>query len=262
MKINAKSQLGIRFSQDKLFANNILKDHLARKKKEWNDYKNVANKEEYEDSYSAHIEAMKEMFTNTLNKNYLITNTVHEVADKIKINLDKFDPKMLSCIPNDQKITFMLGVDNMFKYWKCGDQIFAIFINYIHEITWLDYVFFRIDTKKGIINFNDNQTSKNAVTKFLKLMFFVELSDPELKILPSGRKLGKTRKDKIINEDNYDVTIVDSTWNQMIIRDEKFGVSGHIRLQPCGKGFSQIKLKYIAPYVKDGYIRKVKKALV
>lgn len=54
---------------------------------------------------------------------------------------------------------------------------------------------------------------------------------------------------------------VDSAWDIEINVINPFSVSGHFRMQPCGKGRQERKLIYIDSYIKQGYHRKCNKEL-
>lgn len=72
--------------------------------------------------------------------------------------------------------------------------------------------------------------------------------------MPKEKHLGE----KYVNETNYKVEILDSTYFTTISRTEGFGVNGHFRFQPWGPNMSQRKLQWIAAYEKEGYTRKAK----
>ena len=85
-------------------------------------------------------------------------------------------------------------------------------------------------------------------------------SDTEFKFVESKKKIG-TRKKGYKNNTNYDFTIIDSVWNNIIVRKEGFNVSGHLRLQPCGIQSMDRKLIWITEHKKHGYVRGLKKIL-
>lgn len=101
--------------------------------------------------------------------------------------------------------------------------------------------------------------TKNFLDDFLKTLAFVELGEIDLKILSPSQSMGTKKKGKFKNDTNRQVIVVDSTWNTTIVRTTGFNVSGHFRLQRCGKNFSGVKLTWINSYDKKGYVRKAKK---
>ncbi len=92
---------------------------------------------------------------------------------------------------------------------------------------------------------------------FLQILLFLKYTNPEYKYVPAQKKIG-TKKNGYTNATNTNVTIVNSTWNSIVIREEGFQVSGHFRLQPCGPARAHRKLIWIDSFEKEGYIRKGK----
>jgi len=69
----------------------------------------------------------------------------------------------------------------------------------------------------------------------------------------------KLNGEKHLNDNLFDITVVDSNWFTNIIRTEGFGVRGHFALRACGKGRIERKLVWISPFKKNGYHREAKK---
>ena len=91
------------------------------------------------------------------------------------------------------------------------------------------------------------------------LMFNIFLSECEVEIKvvqPDGKF--KYEKIKYFNDLKSPITFLDCRWFRELIIDAPFGVSGHLRWQPCGEGRSKKKLIWIAPFEKKGYHRKPK----
>lgn len=64
---------------------------------------------------------------------------------------------------------------------------------------------------------------------------------------------------KVMNDTSFDITMMDSTWFTTIVRNERFKVRGHFRLQPKKKDGEWTKeLIYINEYQKNGYHRQAK----
>lgn len=97
--------------------------------------------------------------------------------------------------------------------------------------------------------------------RFLKLMLFIELSDPEVYLVKNNGKvkLGDSVRhhdeSKIKNESGIDVTLVNTLWNKIVVRESGFSVKGHIRIQPYGPGREHYKPIWIDEFQKKGYIR-------
>lgn len=105
-------------------------------------------------------------------------------------------------------------------------------------------------------------TQMAIFNRIAKLITFIELGDIETVYLPAGRNNGKPKKaGKITNTSEFNVYIVDTSWNKLIIRTDGFGVRGHFRLQPCGKEHKDRKLIWVDSFEKHGYVRRPKAAI-
>lgn len=89
------------------------------------------------------------------------------------------------------------------------------------------------------------------------LPVFLKYCPLETKIINGGRRDHHVGQ-KYVNETNYPIEILDSTWFTTIIRSEGFRVGGHFRMQPYGPGLSLKKLIWIDPFDKQGYTRTAK----
>jgi hypothetical protein len=95
---------------------------------------------------------------------------------------------------------------------------------------------------------------------FFQILIFLKYTDPDIKLISSGKKIG-TKKKGFYNLTSNDVQVVDSSWNTTVVRTEGFSVDGHLRLQPCGEGNKNRKLIWIEPFKKNGYVRQAKSTL-
>lgn len=86
---------------------------------------------------------------------------------------------------------------------------------------------------------------------------FLKYVEAETKIVNAKRK-EKHCGEKYVNETDYKVEILNSTYFTTISRTEGFGVTGHFRMQPYGPGLSQKRLQWISDYQKTGYTRQAK----
>jgi len=104
---------------------------------------------------------------------------------------------------------------------------------------------------------------KRHSIQVLKILFFVYASDIETVIVPGRTKI-KYDNEKILNENNSEISIigVNKNWNKTIIRTESFQVRGFCRMQPCGIDRMDRKLIYVAPFTKNGYVRRAKSETV
>ena len=120
------------------------------------------------------------------------------------------------------------------------------------------YVYYMWGIKDGKLSFPENERNEDffsEMMEFIKLLTFTELSELETVILPPNKSIGSKKQGKYLNQSNFNVTIVDSTWNKILIKGDSFKVSGHLRLQRYGENFSKVKLIYIDEFQKSGYTR-------
>ena len=108
---------------------------------------------------------------------------------------------------------------------------------------------------------------QNPINKqrFVKLLLFVELSEPTIEIVKDNQKVKlddsweKSMDGKVKNESGVNVILVNTMWNKVIINDSGFSVKGHIRIQPYGPGRTLYKPIWIDEFQKSGYIRGIEK---
>jgi hypothetical protein len=116
--------------------------------------------------------------------------------------------------------------------------------------------------KSGKLSFPEDEKNEeffDEMLEFVRLLIFTELSDLETVELRPSQSVGSRRQGKTLNESKNNVTIVDSTWNKILVRSDGFKVAGHLRLQPYGPGLQYRKLKFIEEFEKEGYTRNAKK---
>lgn len=202
---------------------------------------------------------------------YLPSKTVMDLSSRVKVDINAFDYKFFNSI-KDKKITFLLG-DKFYRWTKTPNKInvLAVYQQAIPEhmkkfypsgVTHdMAYVFFAFDTQHGVLSFPPNPAhpfSEETVLEFVRLLIFTELSPIETKVLSPNQSIGTRRAGKYRNESNRNVIIVDSTWNTHIEINEAFLVSGHFRMQACGKNWSERELIWVSGFQKKGYHRKPK----
>ena len=116
--------------------------------------------------------------------------------------------------------------------------------------------------KSGKLHFpvtERNEDFHNEMMEFVKLLIFTELTELETVELGPSQSVGTRKQGKWLNQTNKNVKIVDSSWNKILIKGQKFSVTGHIRLQPCGPGLKFRKPIYIDDFEKTGYTRNALK---
>ena len=248
MKINQKSQLGLLFTQE-------MRDFILRNQSA------IIDSFPIKDLADKYKNQVKDIISDENNKNYIFTKTAIEVCNKIKI--DKFEPTAIK-IKSYKKITFLLGDDRFYRFIFKDNELYGLIGRIENKETFpqFRYCTFKIYPELDTVNYPDNPENymqDKYFAEFLRLLIFFEYSDTEIKELKPNQKTGTKREGKYFNESNKNVTIVDSNWNNIIVRNEAFGVSGHFRLQPTGEGRKERKLIYISEFTKSGYIRGVKK---
>lgn len=183
-------------------------------------------------------------------ENYLFTETAQEVIRNIKVT-ELFDVEILRMLPATRVVfyNFLLGQDRVIKCTWSNDFLLIIDLS-IHA----DKEGIHCETAVASLQAKGSSTFGSALVGAIQCLIFLKLTEPEFIHLAAGKKHG-TRKQGHHNATSLPVTVVDSTWNKYIVRPEGFGVSGHFRMQPHGKGNADLKLIWIKPYQKQGYVR-------
>lgn len=207
---------------------------------------------------------IRDLASDSDNKNYLFTDTAKSVCEKIKV--DKFRASALKTTVGYKKITFLVGKDRFYRVVFNNSEIIVLLGRLISVPNSTDYRFtystFKIFPELDTVDYPENPEDylqDEFFVEFLRLLIFFEYSETTLTELKPKGKIGTKREGKFLNESSQNVTIVDSNWNNIVVRTQGFGVSGHYRLQPCGKDLSDRKLIYIAEFAKKGYVRGAKK---
>lgn len=188
-------------------------------------------------------------------KYFLITDSVYKCAELIRIK-ENFTGRTLKDIQLG-KYTYLMGKHCMVRFY-CGiGYIKGYYYNSKENISF-DW---RIAMATG--NYYFPERFSKQFTQMMQVLTFVELGDIEIVQLNAGRNNGKPKTEgKVHNSSNNTVYVVDSTWNQLIIRTEGFAVRGHFRLQPCGVSHADRKLIWVDAFEKHGYKRKPKAEII
>jgi hypothetical protein len=104
---------------------------------------------------------------------------------------------------------------------------------------------------------NDGMDGEYWISELLLLKTFLKYAELETKVVNAGKKI-LHNGEKVKNDTEQKVEILDSTYFTTISRTEGFGVSGHFRLQPYGPGLCERRLQWIPEFQKHGYTRKAK----
>lgn len=192
---------------------------------------------------------------NKNSKIYLICDGVDKCSKMIRIG-DNFSTKALRNIEFG-KHTYLLGKDEMCRFLCQKGAIKGIYWCRSKNIAFE----FGFDLEDDGYYFDSRYSYE--FNKITKIITFVFLGDIDVIMLEKGRNNGKPKIDgKITNTSNFTVYVVDSSWNQLIIRTEGFAVMGHFRLQPCGVNHVDRKLIWINAFEKHGYKRQPKASIL
>lgn len=202
------------------------------------------------------------------NKPYIVSNSVVEHLDMLKINKkgEHFDWSVFNHLKN-QKTTFIFQDNSFLRMIVSEDTIWFCHTKFTFDkgndnegnMHWIMF-FFNRDNNELCEHFNHNDVKQ--IEEFVyKFLCFFYLTDNNEEIINAGRVYGTRKTGKISNDFNFPVTLVTSKWNTTTIRTESFGVRGHFRLQPFGEERSNYKLIFIEPFVKNGYKRTAGKLL-
>lgn len=240
-----------------------ISEFIERKKEEGDNYVinyNVDEKKEFE--IKTKITALVQKATNTeldfiqcivqqneSSKYFFICDSVYYAAKLIKIN-EGFTSRTVKDIALGH-YTYLMGKHRMLR--------FAVVIGAIKGFYYddSDNVAFEwgLDIETG--EYYAPKEQSQLFSMIMQVLTFIELGDIEVVELKPGKNNGKPKKSgKVANANKNTVFVVDSTWNQIIIRTDGFAVRGHFRLQPCGVGFIDRRLKWIDAFEKHGYTRR------
>lgn len=188
-------------------------------------------------------------------KYFFICESVYKAAELIKVT-QTFTGRTLKDI-SFGKYTYLMGKNKAVR--------FVVGVNAIKGFYYddKDKVAFEWGIEMDEGGYYYDLRFQEHFTTVMQILTFVELGDIEVKMLESGRNNGKEKnKGKVTNTSNNTVYVVDSSWNQIIIRTDGFAVRGHFRLQPCGIGLKDRHLIWIDAFEKHGYKRRPKAEII
>ncbi len=205
---------------------------------------------------------------NDNNKPYLVSNSVIENLDMLKINKkdEHYNWQVFKGLKN-QKVTFIFNDNSCLRMLVSDDTIWFCHIKFTFEKSSdndgkMYWVMFYFDRESGELcdhfNHKDVLDMEEYIYKFLCFFYLTNNSE---EIIPAGVVYGTRKSGKIKNDFNFPLVLVNSRWNTTTIRTEQFGVRGHFRIQPRGVGRQDYEVIFIEPYTKDGYIRKAQSDL-
>lgn len=145
------------------------------------------------------------------------------------------------------------GINFVSLYWFGKDRLHGCY--YCDDIEsntklWMsdDYKrSFKIDTLA-----KEMQEVQSIVSRLIAYKLFKTYAEVETKeLLPHTNIKGANCN--YVNDTQLPITYLDSKWFTNLVKSDSFTVSGHFRLQPCGKELSQHKIIWINEYTKSGY---------
>ncbi len=183
--------------------------------------------------------------------NKLLDNKVNEIPEKLGAILSKDYQFIYYLLPVDKGIMFLI-------YAFKGDTLVE-FSNGLLDINedaiYLDDKTLtpkRCDCEQ--IQCDHTLVLISFILKIVTFKLFVEIETKTIK--PNKKEY--VNNEKIFNESKNDIQIIDMSYHTNISSEQEFKVRSHLRLQPCGKQRSKIKLTWINEFTKSGYYRKAK----
>lgn len=198
------------------------------------------------------------LIRNETNEVFIFRKTALEIAKKINVKYEKrFD--YLKKMKDGYKY-FVTGENTFYKFFKLNNIISCIDleIKKLETGERIGYCMYTYDLDSNYEFAEGEESTQESKELFLKLLIFYEFAKHETIYVEPGRKHGTRNEGKVLNDSTTKVTIIDSTWNKIIIRKEGFDVQGHLRLQACGKNLEQRELIWVDDYKKNGYVRGLK----
>jgi hypothetical protein len=202
-------------------------------------------------------------------KNYFITDTVLDKLDMLKVSRkgEHYNWTVFDKTLKDQRVCFIMPDNKLMKMVVQDEMIYFCHAEFtfnpgdkVNGVT--NWVLFYLNRKTGELCEHFEHKDVKAIEQFYyTLLCFMYLTDNEEILIPPGRSYGTRKQGKVLNDIRVPITLVNSRWNITSIRTEGFNVSGHFRLQPCGPDRGDVKIIFIEPFAKEGYVRKSGKEL-
>jgi hypothetical protein len=247
MKVNKNNQFGLNFTQE--IKDHFYKLHSEKYFKDFTDEESAPFRKQWLD-----------ILSDEGNKNLLFSQTAIDVCKNIK--LTKFEPAILK-IKKSKKITLLIDDNKFYRVAISEDEIMALCIKKTvmpNNQYYVSYDSFKIYPKLNTVSFPMGDYMKSEMfLEFIKMLIFIEFSDVTEVLLKPNQSIGTKKEGKYLNDSKNNFILVDSKWNNIIVSSGVFGVSGHFRLQRVGKDKQEVKLIYIKEFVKNGYVRGLKK---
>lgn len=205
-------------------------------------------------------EMKKQFFNTTKFRKLVVCDTVSGDISKIKLpKINWFD--FFRFIPNRTDSILIRNV--LYRYIKTDSGVICCMENIINDSVHSRFFYFDLINDKMIIVdfFKDKEIFNFMVENFMMLITYLELTKTNTVIVKGGNTHGNIIQGKFENKSNNDIIFVKRNWNTKTILLKDIHVSGHWRLQPCGKNRSEYKVIFIKPYKKGITRIKPKKDL-
>jgi hypothetical protein len=192
-------------------------------------------------------------------KTFYLTPKVQEEAELIKF--DKIDLKWFNDLTS-KECTYITGKNEFYRF-NIEEKNRINVLNYRLEDGpfglqyWYDSYSILLGT--GELATLPTQKQDHAM-RFVKYLLYVELADVETVFVKArlGKfKYGKKGDDKIKNESDIDVVLVNSNWNRALVMVGESTTSGHFRVQPYGpRENPYYRIKWISEYTRGSFVKK------
>jgi hypothetical protein len=155
-------------------------------------------------------------------------------------------------MPDGSLIIIHKGLDP-----KESEVIWLLYIRYTNNGERLQWDFFFFED--GVEHSNLVNDIREVEKSIFKILCFVFLSENEELVVAPKQKVGTKKSGKFINDIGDSIFLVTPKWNVTSVRTEGFGVRGHFALRRFGPSRQGVRMVFINPFTKKGYVRKSKK---
>ncbi|MFX1705092.1 hypothetical protein PV783_14110 [Chitinophaga sp. CC14] len=209
-------------------------------------------------------------------QHFYITQTVLNDCEKIRLR-SSFDLNWLTEKLDENVKQYSFGGE-FIRYVRKADKLMALYCKSVampkdqlrlpNEVG-INYAIYDFNLAINVVESTEGNyklpIAQQGLTLFYQLLTFILLAPVETYIVPPGRKHGtRNSSDRLLNEESFPFTIVNSNWNKICINMEGFPVSGEngkgfARSQACGPGWKDRKLIWVLPFRKEGYVLGAKR---
>jgi len=210
---------------------------------------------------------------------YYLTTDIFNIVNNIKAKVSVKDSleilakqehyNVILLLPNKDiyfafvRVNFDIGSVNYYvgiynKTYKKISEMGCCELNSFKDATRYERGFYYLDRVHPNVASNIHDTLELLIA----LKVFLENKHVDVKCINKSRNQNKVKiqGNNIINDKlPIKINVLDSTYFTTIMRLEGFNVSGHFRLQPCGKKKEKKKLIWINDFEKKGYVRQAGK---